>query len=391
MLELTQYSPLKSEIEALAATNKSLVFDYADKKGAENARSHIYKMRTKKGDVERTRKELKADALEFGRKVDAAAKELTEALESMIQVHQGPLDAIAEKEKARMAEIAGRMDRIRAVVPSAAAVGTIVATGNGLDELRDTLAALRVATPDGMDESTQEWIDARDAAVEAIAGIVNQAAQAMADRAEIARQRQELADMQRKQAEAQAQADREKAVREASDRAKAEAEAKAKADQDKADQAIRDAEKQAFEAEQALQRAAIASERAKLDADRLAIEEARLADGRLAAEKERARVEAEQAAEKAKADQEAAVKQAHDDARQAEQARRDAEAREAEHVKAEQAAREKDQANQRAAIKEIAASIKSACPDIEQLAPLHAEMIAAGIVAGKIARVRAII
>ena len=99
-VSLAKYSPLRADIDRLKALNSSLVFLYTDKAGEKNARSHIQKMRVKKADVERARVELKSGALDFGRKVDATAKELAGELETMIQMHQKPLDEIAAKVQA---------------------------------------------------------------------------------------------------------------------------------------------------------------------------------------------------------------------------------------------------------------------------------------------------
>ena len=99
-MEIIQYNPVKAEIEALKTLNTSLVFDYDSPSGNKNARSHVYKLRQKKADVERVRKAAKADALEYGRRVDAVANELSTELDSMIVVHQKPLDEIEAMQRA---------------------------------------------------------------------------------------------------------------------------------------------------------------------------------------------------------------------------------------------------------------------------------------------------
>src|SRR4051812_5978960 len=103
-IELTQYNVVKSDIATLKAQNAALVFIYDTPEGNKNARSHVHKLRLKKGEVERVRKDVKAAALEFGRKVDFVAKELTDDLDGMIEVHQKPLDAIEQRVAAELAE-----------------------------------------------------------------------------------------------------------------------------------------------------------------------------------------------------------------------------------------------------------------------------------------------
>lgn len=118
-LELTQYNPVKAEVEAFKAKNSALVFLYDTPQGNKDARSHIYRMRQTKAQVEKVRKDAKAEALEYGRKVDAVAKELTADLDSMIEVHQKPLDEIDQRAAKAKAE-AERIEREKAEAALAA-------------------------------------------------------------------------------------------------------------------------------------------------------------------------------------------------------------------------------------------------------------------------------
>jgi hypothetical protein len=72
---LAQYEPIKAHIAKLLDRNGELVFDYSTPKGIREARSHIHDLRTTKGDVERTRVALKADALAYGRIFHVFVKE----------------------------------------------------------------------------------------------------------------------------------------------------------------------------------------------------------------------------------------------------------------------------------------------------------------------------
>ncbi len=304
-MELVQYNPIRADIEALKELNDSLVFDYGDRAGNQNARSHIYKMRQKKADVERVRKAAKQEALEFGRKVDYVAAELTGELDSMIQVHQKPIDEIDAKIAAAKRAEEERIER-------------------------EKLAALE------------------------------------AERAEARRVADELAEVKRKQ-------EVERIQRESADRARLEAEARAKAEQE----ALVRREQEARDAQARAERAALESERQKLEAEKQAIRDAEVARQRAAQE----RVEAERRAEQEK---EEAVRRATVEAerkqREAEESRQRAiaAAREAE------AKRAKQQAVRKALADEIAASIKVAVPAIAQGAAL---LLAGAMLDGKIARV----
>jgi dsDNA-specific endonuclease/ATPase MutS2 len=71
------------------------------KEGYEQVRLAIADCRETRSAIEKRRKELKADSLEYGRKVDAVAKHLTEQIEAI----EGPLKAqkaAIDEEKARV-------------------------------------------------------------------------------------------------------------------------------------------------------------------------------------------------------------------------------------------------------------------------------------------------
>jgi hypothetical protein len=100
-LDLTVYNEVRANVARMKEESATLVFQYDTPKGNKLARSHVATLRGFKGDVERVRKATKAEALEYGRKVDAVARELTAEIEAMIDVHQGPLDLIESREEAR--------------------------------------------------------------------------------------------------------------------------------------------------------------------------------------------------------------------------------------------------------------------------------------------------
>lgn len=109
--EIAAYNPFRAQIAEMREINAKTVFQYHDPQGNKEARSYIHKLRLSKGEIERVRKAEKAASLEYGRKVDAEAKDLTAEIEAMIAVHQAPLDEIEEREKARVDAIeCRRMD-----------------------------------------------------------------------------------------------------------------------------------------------------------------------------------------------------------------------------------------------------------------------------------------
>lgn len=97
------FSDLRKQIELIKKENESIVFDYEDKDGEKEARSHIYKMRQSKSAIAKIHKAAKAEALAIGKKLDADKRELTAEIEEMIELHDKPLreiEARKEKEKA---------------------------------------------------------------------------------------------------------------------------------------------------------------------------------------------------------------------------------------------------------------------------------------------------
>ena len=101
--EITAYDEFRAQLAELGANNSKAVFDYADSKGNKEARSHIYKLRKTKTAVDKARKIEKEQSLKYGRQVDLEAKEIIVQIESMIDIHQKPIDEIENKEKERVA------------------------------------------------------------------------------------------------------------------------------------------------------------------------------------------------------------------------------------------------------------------------------------------------
>lgn len=100
--ELAVYDAVSVTIAEYKAENAKLVFDYEDKQGAKDAKSHIAKLRKVKTKIAEVHKAAKAEALAFGRRLDAKKNQLTSDVDEMVFVHKEPLDAI-EAEKTAIA------------------------------------------------------------------------------------------------------------------------------------------------------------------------------------------------------------------------------------------------------------------------------------------------
>lgn len=289
--EIVAYNPFRAQIAEMKSINEKTVFQYADPKGNKEARSYIHKLRLSKGEIERVRKAEKAASLEYGRKVDAEAKSLTEEIEAMIAVHQAPLDEIEQREKNRVAEIQKRRDDMKL-----AAMGLEELTAAQLQERLQSVEAVII------DASFAEFQAAaqeeKTASISALVIARDKAIKREAEAAELDRLRRE--EEERKQRERE-----ERIAREAAERARIEAEAKAKAEAEAAEKKARE-EREAIERKAREEREAAEREQKRLrdeaeqkERERLAAEE----KAKRSAEEERQRIQREQeekAAEEAK-------------------------------------------------------------------------------------------
>jgi len=100
--QVAAFDEFRSQLNELQVGNSKAVFDYRDKKGNQEARSHVAKLRTTKAAIEKKRVAEKEEFLVKGRLVDADAKYLTAVVQSMIEVHETPLKEIENEEKQRI-------------------------------------------------------------------------------------------------------------------------------------------------------------------------------------------------------------------------------------------------------------------------------------------------
>lgn len=253
------YDEFRSQLAEMRQANSQTLFDYESPKGNKEARSHIYKLRQTKAAVDKARAAEKAASLEYGRKVDAEAKEIIAEIEAMIQVHQRPLDEIEQREKDRVAGIQAKVAAIRDLYQieptfSSAAIEARIAT------LKSTVI------DDSFGEFQLEAMQQKDSGLQSLEAALPIAQKREAEQAELERLRQEAAERERR--------DREDRIRqEAAARAAAEAEAKAKAEREaierKAAQERQDAERRELELRLAAERSEkerIAAEQRERDA-----------------------------------------------------------------------------------------------------------------------------
>ena len=110
MNDMVKFDEVKAELAEYGERNATMVFDYADPEGEKEARGYVFQLRKLKGRIAAKHKEVKADALAYGRKVDAIKNTLTTAVEKMIDVHTTPLKEI---EDARQAEIDAKVKAVK--------------------------------------------------------------------------------------------------------------------------------------------------------------------------------------------------------------------------------------------------------------------------------------
>ena len=98
--ELAVFDEVAATIAEWKAENEKLAFEYNTPQGEKDARSHIAKLRKVKTKVGEIHKEAKAEALAFGRQLDAKKNEYNGEVDGMIKYHKDPLDKIAAEKQA---------------------------------------------------------------------------------------------------------------------------------------------------------------------------------------------------------------------------------------------------------------------------------------------------
>jgi hypothetical protein len=316
---ITQYEKIKTDIAILAQEDKDAVFQYREPKGNALARSHVFKMRKVRGEIERARKEAKAYALAYGKRVDGAAAELESQVDALIKRHQDQIDAIENEERDRKA----KHQAVIAGMQTAAMLGDADSA-----TVAKAIDAVRAVDCQSLDEFKPDGLRAQAEAVAALTILLERAKVREAEAAELVRLRAEAAARVEAERIAAAQREAVESERKRAEREQAEKDARAKVEAEAKDRAAREAVE--------------AAERAKAEAER-----------RVKAQEEAARA----LAAKVEADQKASVER---EARMAAQIKAEAERRVKEEAerKAEDARRAEVRAAYRGTkIKAIAASL----------------------------------
>jgi colicin import membrane protein len=313
---IARYEPLESAIAAFLDKHKNVVHDVTTTAGLAAAKHDRAECRGLRIRIEEARVAEKADALAYGRKVDAEAKRLTgiispaeDGYDAQIkreeQRKEAERQARIESERRRVAAIRERIDSMKR-----RAAGALDLTAHEAEvELRGLIAIDPSKDPEAYAEYQAEAADAHAATVDFLRDLVEKKTRQEAEAADLARQRAEL-EQQRVAQEARDRADRERRERE---------------------EAAEKAEREAREAKERKEREDAEAQRR----DELRAEEARIADERRKLNEQREAQAAEQRridAERAEADQ-----RRKDEEERRAAAKRDEEARAA-------AAREADEA-----------------------------------------------
>lgn len=254
--ELVAFSEFEQQLNALEAESRAIVPDLTTKKGIEAEKSHIYKWRQSKTAVAKIHKEAKAEALEYGRKVDAVKNKLLERIESVIADRERPLKEIEERE-------AQRVDGIR---------WRIIALNNYLEFPQYTTAQMfadelakveQFEIDDTLQEFKAEAAIVKNDAMKNLKDRLSAQQKYEAEQDELQRLRQQAQEQVRKDRESRiAQEAAEKATREAEAKAQREAVAIATEAQRKAQDAEREELRRVAELETAKREKAEAENRA---------------------------------------------------------------------------------------------------------------------------------
>lgn len=157
---ITQYDVLLDDIKQAQHEAKDLpVFDYRTTAGNKAARSYVFGLRKLKSRIEAARKDAKAYALAYGKRVDEQARELADQVLDLIQPHQDQLDAIARAEAERVEALKAIHDHAigLGLVPFGATSAMIQARIVMLDEIQlDQLQEYREPTAAAIVTSRQQ-------------------------------------------------------------------------------------------------------------------------------------------------------------------------------------------------------------------------------------------
>jgi len=101
---LARFDPFRATIAKYKAEDASLVFDLEDEQGMKDAKGYVKELRGITTAIANVHKEVKADALAFGRSVDRLKNEATDEVNKMINPRANAIKAVEEREYRRMAQ-----------------------------------------------------------------------------------------------------------------------------------------------------------------------------------------------------------------------------------------------------------------------------------------------
>ena len=259
--ELTRFGIADAAIEELGKRYLPLKIDgLDDKKNYAMVHSARMIVRSKRTDIERVRKELKADALEFGRKVDGEAKRLTALLEP-IETHLEQQEFAIDTERERLKNLAAEQARLKAEAEEKArqeAEAKRIA-----DERAEAERLLRVERERLAAERAEMEAEQKRQRAELLKGLQEMAEAKAAEEAKLQAERDRLAEVARVQKEAQDKIDAEarRVAQEAAEKAHAEETARIQAEA---------AERARVETEARLKREAEEKEAKRIEAEKKA-------------------------------------------------------------------------------------------------------------------------
>lgn len=202
-----QFKGPRETIEEIKALDASMEFDYEDKTGNKDARSHRAKLSKVRAVINKAHKEAKAEALEYGRKVDKIKNELTGEVDNLINRHTVQLKKIEE-----------RQERQEAGLKKCGMVATCgTQRSNFLTLLRDEIAEL---DPEGC----EALVTAKANALIEVEGMIQAAEKREKEEEELRQLRAEKREREEREA---AEAEIERRAKEIADKKLAEAQQQA--------------------------------------------------------------------------------------------------------------------------------------------------------------------
>lgn len=289
---IVEFDKIAAGLAAIEAAHpKDIACDVRSSAGMKQAIAGRAAWREPRIAVEKARKAAKAPVLALGREIDAFAKSLETRLLAGEEHYDGQIKAEearreqerqrkAEAERRRVAEIAERIDQIKAFPVRAAGKGSIV-----VEAMIGDLVAITV------DDTYAEFRPAAESAhAHALAAMRELLAAAQAHEEEVRRLRAEREALERQRQEDEARrAEEDRIAREQHEAEVARVKAAREAEEARMAEA-RAAQEAELRAQREAEAAAIAEQR-RIDAERQAAEDARLAAERAEIERQRAEID----------------------------------------------------------------------------------------------------